>query len=111
VSFVKKGAGILFVFTGTAQKGSGFSDLRHKINPVIFMLTFDVHVFKISRCLSMIVLENQSAADSPVFAGHDLPERVWILVVMKFGFSTLSVVKGELTLRIVSNRSGRWSVR
>jgi len=75
------------------------------------MLTFDVHVFKISRCLSMIVLENQSAADSPVFAGHNLPERVWILVVMKFGFSTLSVVKGELTLRIVSNRSGRWSVR
>jgi len=31
--------------------------------------------------------------------------------VMKFRFSTLSVVKGELTLRIVSTRSGRWSVR
>jgi hypothetical protein len=59
----------------------------------------------------MIFLENLSAADRPVFFGHDVPERVWILAAMKFGFSTLSVVKGELTLRIVSNRSDRWSVR
>ncbi|MRR07461.1 MAG: hypothetical protein EG828_11070 [Deltaproteobacteria bacterium] len=110
-TFFSEGRSIFPVCGGTAQKGEAFSFLWRNIQVVIFMLTFDVYVIKINRCLSMIVLEDVSAADGPVFAGHEVPERVLILAVMKFGFSTLSVVKGELTLRIVSSRSGRWSVR
>jgi len=49
-------------------------------------------------------------ADGPVGGGYCVLGRVWLLAAISFEISTLSVVEGALILRIVSTRSGRWSV-
>jgi len=60
---MKDGDGVLLRCGGTAQKRSAFQDSRHKIKTVIFMLTIDVYVFKISGCLSMIFFKKIIMAD------------------------------------------------
>jgi len=57
VPSVKVRDGVLNRCGGTAQKRSAFQGFRRKIKTVIFMLTIDVYVFKISGCLSMIFFE------------------------------------------------------
>jgi hypothetical protein len=73
------------------------------------MLTFDVYIIKINGCLPKIFLIGRAAMMDP-FLERMIYKNGAEFAGFEFGFSTLSVVKGELILRIVSTSSCRWSV-